>query len=528
MGISVETPTMLSDTLSQPVARPALPTSPRPSSAPRLVRSVAGNPAGEALFELHTDDLLQGIRGSLRRRPATVQGTAAAGLAFDGELGSVGRTFTFTTRARWLQEIEAVLSFSLHGVSLFLHGRLSSPELPGGRCSLTEPRLYVIVGAENASGRAPGGESAGTQVDAYLAGRFPRLQARGQQSLAEVRELFQSSGYLDLRQAQDMPFSRWHRPEVSGAVNRDVVYRAQDGRLVGHVSVTEIYPRTWMLHQLATLGGHAETGRCRMALYDFVSSLPTAAQGESAGVLAYFNPERRWHQASLQDFTRWVNRPSRAVMTHFDRFEHDPTVPQGDVTAAPEVEIRVGQPGDLAGAATLIRSQLPALVADAMDIQPGRLMTGALTAGLPGRARTMLVLRVKGRLAGVALCESGPRELSLFNLMNLAQFYVCTGERAPSTEAQLALLAAVRGLYRQRGVSDPIIVAPTGTFAAACEPGTRLEEAMGCVVIAGKALRQWATFLRLQLGRLYDRAGRAEAVAAGPRRTAPARLSAPC
>jgi hypothetical protein len=223
----------------------------------------------------------------------------------------------------------------------------------------------------------------------------------------------------------------------------------------------------------------------------FASAVPTAL-GETAGVLATFSPEHRGLQESLQAFTRSLNRPTRAAMTTFDRFERDESTDQ--VSVADEVEVRLGQPSDLAGAATLIRLQLPALVADAMDIHADRLMTSATTAGLSGRARAVLVLRVKGRLAGVALCETGPREQSLFHLVNLAQVYVCPGGRAPAKEAQLALLAAVRGLYRDRGLRDPIIVAPAGTLAAAREPGTRWAEAIGCVVMAGQALGQWASF----------------------------------
>jgi hypothetical protein len=100
----------------------------------------------------------------------------------------------------------------------------------------------------------------------------------------------------------------------------------------------------------------------------------------------------------------------------------------------------------------------------------------------------------------VALCEVGSRELSIFNLFNMAQLFVATGRSRPSVAAQLRLLAAVRGLYAARGEHNPMIVAPPGTVDAALEPGTFLAETMGMIAWSGRALRQYENFINYQFG----------------------------
>jgi hypothetical protein len=340
-------------------------------------------------------------------------------------------------------------------------------------------------------------------VDAYLRLRFPALVPRASVELPALQRLLASSGYLALREGTDQALSEWHAMKLPGLSSRDVVYRAEDGTLLGHISITQTYARTWMMHQLATLRGHAESGACREVLYGLISTVPALAQGQDASILGYFNQSKPWHQMSLEPFTRWVG-PAGAVITSLDRFEREPDAPPFTPTPEPGVEVQPARANDRLAATALARSQLPGIVADALELHPGRLLTETLAGPQAGRARTALVLRIHGELTGVALCETGPRSASLFNLLNIAHIHVCTGAAAPPLGAQLALLAAVRRFYRERDVADPIVVAPAGTLRAAEEPGTRLAEAMGCIVIRGRALRQWENFLRFQLGRIYS------------------------
>src|SRR5439155_17584851 len=302
--------------------------------------------------------------------------------------------------------------------------------------------------------------------------------------------------------------------KLPGLASRDMVYRSKDGTLVGHVSVTQVYARAWLIHQLATLSNRADTGACREALYGLISTLPALVHGAHTAIIGYFNRKRSWHQLSLQDFVDWIDDPAQAVVTSLDRFERASDAPDIEIPPIAGVEVGEARPDEILAASALARAQLPRIAADAFDIDPRRLVTDHLGASGSKRARRALVLRLHGRVAGVALCETGPRQLSLFSLFNQAQIFLCPAPAAPPVGAQLALLAAVYRFFRERNVTDPIVVAPVGTLAATADPGTHLEEAMGCVVLSGRSVRRWENFLKFQLGHhFHERAANGNAIA---------------
>lgn len=341
-------------------------------------------------------------------------------------------------------------------------------------------------------------------IDGYLSKRFPSLLPRSQARAEEVNELLIRSGYLALREGEG-PSRAWH--ELTDEGTRDVAYRGADGALVGHISVTRIYPKAWIMHQLATLSGHRESGACRRMLYELVGSVPVLVDGDGAGVLAYFDRTSRWHQLFFEHFMHWAGNDSLAVTTQLDRFEasgEDARASGAPAETSASVRIGLLDASELVAATALAREQLPALTADMFGIHPNTLRTETLAPGL-SRQREVLGLHVEGQLKAIALCETGDSAASLFNLVNMAQFYLCLGSQAPAVVNQLALLAAVRTFYRARGVDNPIIVAPSGTFQADQQPGVRLAEAMGCVAITGAALRQWENFCKFQMGQLYRR-----------------------
>jgi len=335
-------------------------------------------------------------------------------------------------------------------------------------------------------------------VDFYLRRRFPALVSRAEVAFPLVRGLFASSGYLKLRPGCGQGLARWHRLGSPAERGRDMVYRAADGAVLGHISVTRAYARTWLMHQLATRRGHPESGRCREALYGFVAALPVLVQGERSALLGYFDRSRPWHQMTLERFTRWYEDHETAVIASFDRFEHDRYASRGAAPRLAGQRLEEATASDAAAAIALARAQLPGAVADALDLYPDRLITAAL--GGSGRTRSVLVLRAGRRPVAFAFCETGPRHGSLFNLFNMAQLFV-GDDVAPS--AQRALLWAVRAFYRAREIAVPVIVAPAGRLRPDVEPGTRLAETMGCVVIRGRGIRRWENFLRFQLGNLH-------------------------
>lgn len=340
-------------------------------------------------------------------------------------------------------------------------------------------------------------------LDAYLAQRFPQLVDRRTLDPEQVHELLQTSGYLALREGV-APSRHWLARQDDTAISRDVCFRDRADRLIGHVSFTRAYGKAWLGHQLATIRPHEEAIACREAIYLHIATYPTLVDGDDAMMVGYFDRNRPWHQRFFSGFARWVDSPQLAVTIGLDRFErraHE-RVP---VAMAPHVSVSVASPEDLAGTTQLVRSHLPPLIADALDIRPQCLTATALHPRYVGtgyhRGRVALVLRVNGGLAGVALCETGSRELSIFNLFNMAQVFLRTGAEAPGDDAQLALLSAVREFYAGRGITDPILVAPPGTLKAELEPGTFLAETMGMIAWSGRGLRQYENFIRYEFGK---------------------------
>ena len=349
----------------------------------------------------------------------------------------------------------------------------------------------------------------GDLVDAYLRHRFRQLLPRREADPDRVYELLERSGYLSLR--DDMrPPRDWFARRDDDAISRDVCFRSSDDALIGHVSFTRAYPRAWLGHQLATLRHHAEATACRRAIYLHIATYPTLVDGDDAMMVGYFDRGRPWHQRFFSGFVDWLAEPSLAVAFGLDRFERSTREEPVAVTAS-GAEVGPPRPEELADAAALVRAQLPPLLSEVLDVHPERLGAAHLNDDYHGtryqRGREVLVLRVRGRVAGVALCETGSRELSIFNLFNMAQLFVLGGVHAPSTAAQLQLIGAVRALYAARGERNPMLVAPPHTLDAAREPGTFLAETMGMIAWSGRALRQYENFINYQFGKQLEPVG---------------------
>lgn len=351
------------------------------------------------------------------------------------------------------------------------------------------------------------GETSGVGIDAgrlrhrvvemILEEWMPRLSPRSAIDCESMQALMRDSGYLRLRDS-DVDFQAWTSVVPQNLPSYDRVYRATDGTLLGHMSATRIYSKTWLIHQLACLRGHPESGECRKSLYLFMAAIPTIHDGQSGSILAYFDPRLRWHNLFFGRFTEWTNDPSLSVICAFDRFERD--APREAFDSPAGCEVREACREELPAVCTLVRAHLPQIVGDAFDVHPANLRRGARA---PERGRHVLVLRQGGELAGAALCDTGDPTVSLFNIVNMAQIYVCTGSRAPSPDAQRALVSACRAFYEARNVNRPLIVSPQDTLRGAAEPGTHLAETMGCIVIKGPGVRQWENFCRFYFDLLW-------------------------
>lgn len=331
---------------------------------------------------------------------------------------------------------------------------------------------------------------------------LPQLRLRRHVPRADVIDLFERSGYLSLRPGC-VPTDAWLGIDAD-AISRDLVYVSRTGRPVGHISITRAYRETWLGHQIATIADDEESLDARRALYLGFASLPTILDGTHSRVIGYYNRSRPWHRIFFEHFAHSVSSSDMAVVCPFDRFERGvaPLVlelPSG-------IEVGPATERELVTVAALAHAQLPRIVIEAMDLHPARLRVESLHPAYLSssfyRSRDVVVLRVDGVMVGAALCEYSSREISLFNVMNMAQFFMSEGV---DPRAQLALHHHVRRGYLERGVEDPLVVARPGTFDATADPDTRLAETMGCIVWSAEGLRAYENYVQLHFAWLSQR-----------------------
>jgi PilZ domain len=333
---------------------------------------------------------------------------------------------------------------------------------------------------------------------------FPTLYPRTTVPRSEVADLLRSSGYLELRDSAEK-LRPWH-DSADERLSIDAVHRRKDGLLDGHVSCTRIYGRTWLFHQLATLGQGRLAMSTRRAIYLSATGWVSLLSEGHGYAMAYFDRQKAWHSAFFESFIRWSGDDSIATITPLDRFElsSDPgrASPAGGGRAEHSWDVGEARPDELASAEATIRAAMHPLLARATDIEAGLLTTSTLcpshaAEGLE-RARALLVARDHGEATAFALCETGSSRLSLFNLLNIAHVVVSP---AASLGARRALLAAIVQFYAERGTAAPLVVAKPGTLNVAEAPGFALVETMGCLVLSSEGLKQYRNFLAYHFGR---------------------------
>ncbi len=330
--------------------------------------------------------------------------------------------------------------------------------------------------------------------------RFPQLVDRGALPRADVVDLFERSQYLTLRETDQVdPSDAWCCPDFASDLSIDTIFRAEDGALLGHVSVTRAYSRTWLGHQLATLKGHTESAMCRQALYRHFACVPLLSDGEDCFLLGYYDRALRWHRLFFESFVDWIGDERHAAVVAFDRFEPAADdAPRASIAEESDITVQPLHPLDLPEALDIVRGHLPQLAVDAFDIDAEHLCSDALHPDYASRgvqrARHVLTLHEDGRVVGVALCETGSRHLSLFNLLNMAQVYTSSAH-PPSRAARAHLLQQVRAFYNERGVTDPVVVAPPGSMPEPGDAGLQIQETMGCILWSGRSLLQYQSFI---------------------------------
>jgi hypothetical protein len=342
-------------------------------------------------------------------------------------------------------------------------------------------------------------------VRVYRQLRFPALFERGELDAAKIIELFERSGYCSQRDGIS-PSAAWCAAEFPPELSVDAVYATERGELLGHVSVTRAYSRTWLGHQLTVCEDRPETAACRTTLYNHFATVPVLIDGhQQQYLLSYYDRSRPWHQLFFESFVDWFDDQDMAVIVPFDRYEVDPHATSGADESG--LELDQVRSDELERVIGLIREQLPPLACAAFDIDPAMLDRAYLHPDFAAhgiaRGRRVFVVREAGELVGAALCETGSEGLSLYNLFNLAQLYF---RARASSNAQQALVHFVRCHYRAIGQADPLLVAPAGSLAEPEDAGLELVETLGCMIWSGHTLRAYRTFLRTTFGRVAERA----------------------
>ncbi|NVB43015.1 hypothetical protein G6O69_34655 [Pseudenhygromyxa sp. WMMC2535] len=384
-----------------------------------------------------------------------------------------------------------------------VHARLEHVG-PGGFVS--QLRCQVVHAGATTSGGEPAtrlrlltAKRKQTQLRRYYREQCFPLLPRRDLDPREVLGLFERSGYLDLCRTRPRPSERWLRGDFSGELSSDFVYCAEDGALLGHVSVTRAYSRSWIGHQLTTLRGHEESLACRIALYKHFSMVPALHDGDEPHfLLGYYASSKRWHQLFFEGFVDWMDDASEVVAIPFERYSliQGGTGPMLAANQRPGVVIDQPSPAALVEVSRFIAEFMPPLARAAFDIEAERLDRAFLAPSyaahrLP-RDRRVFSLRVDGRLLGVALCETGSEDMSLFDIFNLAQLYLVPGL---PVELSRALVDFVRQYYRSRGHEHPLIVAAPGSLSSAVQQGLEYIETMGCMVWSGLSLPHYRRYL---------------------------------
>ncbi len=333
--------------------------------------------------------------------------------------------------------------------------------------------------------------------------RFGCLKERWQVSDGSMRTLFERTGYAALRPGIGISESwlQLKHPELT----QDRVFLDAAGKTVGHLSQTRAYTHTWVGHQLATYQRHEDIVQAWLALYRFGAALPLLVDGDDAMQIAYFDPKKRWHQKFFDGFVAWIQDPGHAGIVRLDRF--DVSADRGPAT---KHEGCLATNSELPLVADIARAQLGDLAAKALDIRSDRLRSECLHPAYEDtnilRSREVMVLKQEGTISAVALLERGSPDLNAFGLFDMAQVFVPQGANIP-VEAISAFLQTIVSWYEDRGVPNPIVVAPEGSIGTQPHPQLTFVETTGLMTWSAQALRHYENYLQYTFGRRPRRRG---------------------
>lgn len=331
------------------------------------------------------------------------------------------------------------------------------------------------------------GEGRHEWVAALLRRAHPNVEPATPESLAEVWEVFERSGYLDEKPAELMlamrePFRRaWAGLLGSQADSQCWLYRAS-GYPMATVSLSRIYSNTWLLHHL---GADLMFFESKQQNLDAMAEVILHAAPEWAACLhpngyaltifdagTHFN---RWSWFSFfeqhQGGGELDSQPLRMRDYHLDALALPPLAADAWVREPTDLELR-------AISRDLGERDGP-LVHRAYDFAPERLSLSAM-AKLPDgpaleRRRALFVAGIGADVAGYALVESATTGTNIFSLYDSCRIVVHGRlTEAQSAACRNALLARAAEHLRAQGC--PSFLYLTGPGDAPPPPDERAFE----------------------------------------------------
>ncbi|WP_437955774.1 hypothetical protein WME76_30350 [Sorangium sp. So ce119] len=278
---------------------------------------------------------------------------------------------------------------------------------------------------------------------------------------AEFWDLFASSGYFNLSGRRPEHFESIkpsfmrmaQRAAAAPHLLHNVTCLSEHG-IEGNFSVMKPYHGTWMFHQLAKRPKSASNLSSRQVLRDIFTRCCEYALSdpECRWVIVYAEAHVAWNERSFFEFARRHEATGLALALPFRLMGVDVPLlpPAGSGADDGPLEIGEATPAEQAALLGQLCATSPRIVAEALDLVPGRLAMGPCierwrSAGLE-RERAVLVARAAGEALAAAVVELGELGTNLFRLLDSVRLVPL---RSGGDAALAPLLDAVCGWFQR-------------------------------------------------------------------------------
>jgi hypothetical protein len=285
----------------------------------------------------------------------------------------------------------------------------------------------------------------------------------------------------------------WEAPDPGAGAMLQV---ERDGRPVGTVSATLVYPRCWMFHHLARDPGASQQSQSplRDACELIVGLIDHMAhESDLATFVIYLEEAKRWNERLYFDFARNYWDPSRLSLTALQVYRRQTATaaPAGPVPVVPATRALLDRLS-----AALARTT-SALVRTALGLD-GALDLRSFSEDCARRGHE------RGRriffAGGAALvADSGDEGVNIFGLLNGCRLFAL-GEETPTAAEREALLGQAVSHYRALGKRHFLLFDQIGDGDG---DGDGAPERMGfervsaglCWIAAREVLPAWSAYL---------------------------------